>query len=155
MTFSSKMHKHKKPSRHGQADGRCTKRRTVVVTKLDRMARSTRDGLTIIDEPLARGVQINILNMGKFDSSPTGKLMRTIFLAFAVFERDMIVSQTSEGKAVCRAHDPHREEDRKRKDASGLEEMTVKRTADELTIDECCRELGISRSMWYARSEIK
>ena len=129
---------------------------TVVVTKLDRMARSTRDGLAIVDELLARGVQINILNMGKFDSSPTGKLMRTIFLAFAVFERDMIVSQTSEGKAVCRAHDPHREEDRKRKDASGLEEMTVKRTADELTIDECCRELGISRSMWYARvSEIK
>ena len=48
---------------------------TVVVTKLDRMARNTRDGLTIIDEPLGRGVQINILNMGKFDSSPTGKLM--------------------------------------------------------------------------------
>ena len=51
----------------------------VVVTKLDRMARNTRDGLAIIDEPLARGVQINILNMGKFDSSPTGKLMRRYF----------------------------------------------------------------------------
>lgn len=51
----------------------------VVVTKLDRMARSTRDGLAIIDELLARGVQINILNMGKFDSSPTGKLMRQYF----------------------------------------------------------------------------
>ena len=52
----------------------------VVVTKLDRMARNTRDGLTIIDEPLARGIQINILNMGKFDSSSTGKLMRRYFL---------------------------------------------------------------------------
>lgn len=68
----------------------------------------------------------------------------------------MIVSQTSEGKTVCRAHDPHWEEDRKRKDVSGLEEMTVKRAAGELTIDECCRASGISRSMWYARvSEIK
>ena len=53
---------------------------TVVVTKLDRMARNTRDGLTIIDELLARGIQINILNMGKFDSSSTGKLMRRYFL---------------------------------------------------------------------------
>lgn len=124
---------------------------TVVVTKLDRMARSTRDGLAIIDELLGRGVQINILNMGKFDSSPTGKLMRTIFLAFAEFERDMIVSRTSEGKAACRAHDPHWKEGRKRKDVSGLEEMTRRHAAGELTVDECCRELGISRSTWYAR----
>ena len=53
---------------------------TVVVTKLDRMARSMYDGLAIIDELLARGIQINILNMGKFDSSSTGKLMRRYFL---------------------------------------------------------------------------
>ncbi len=124
---------------------------TVVVTKLDRMARSTRDGLEIIDDLLRRGVQINILNMGKFDSTPTGKLMRTIFLAFAEFERDMIVSRTSEGKATCRAHDPHWKEGRKRKEVVGLEEMARRHTAGELTVAECCRELGISRSTWYAR----
>ena len=38
---------------------------TIVVTKLDRIARSTRDGLDIIDELLSKGVSINILNMGK------------------------------------------------------------------------------------------
>ena len=77
---------------------------TVVMTKLDRMARSTRDGLDIIDEFLAKGVEINILNMGKFDDSPSGKLMRTIFLAFAEFERDMIVERTQSGKAIAKAN---------------------------------------------------
>lgn len=52
----------------------------IVVTKLDRMARNTRDGLAIIDELLACGIQISILNMGKFDNSSTGKLMRRYFL---------------------------------------------------------------------------
>lgn len=86
---------------------------TVIMTRLDRMARSTRDGLDIIDEFLTKGVEINILNMEKFDGSPSGKLMRTIFLAFAEFERDMIVARTTEGKAICREHDSNWREGRK------------------------------------------
>ena len=81
----------------------------LVVTKLDRIARSTRDGLDIIEELLAKGVVINILNMGKFDNSPNGKLMRTIFFAFAEFERDMIVQRTSEGKELCKSDPDWRE----------------------------------------------
>ena len=44
-----------------------------------------------------------MLNMGGvMDNSPEGKLRRTMFLAFAEFERDMIVARTQEGKAVAR-----------------------------------------------------
>lgn len=124
----------------------------VVMTKLDRMARSTRDGLDIIDEFLSKGVEINILNMGKFDNSPSGKLMRTIFLAFAEFERDMIVARTAEGKAICREHDPEWKEGRKSKDTPDFEKFLKMQKDGEMTVAKCCEELGISRSTWYDRA---
>ena len=122
----------------------------VVVTKLDRIARSTKDGLEIIDELLGKGVSINILNMGKFDNSPTGKLMRTVFFAFAEFERDMIVQRTTEGKDICKA-DPNWREGRERKELPDFQKFLKKQKAGLMTVDECCAELGISRRTWYNR----
>lgn len=124
---------------------------TVIMTKLDRMARSTRDGLDIIDELLSKDVNINILNMGKFDNSPSGKLMRTIFLAFAEFERDMIVSRTTEGKAVCREHDPNWREGRKAIVIPHIDEYLDRYDRGELTVTQCCKELGCSRGTFYRR----
>lgn len=123
---------------------------TLVVTKLDRIARSTRDGLEIIEELLSKGVAINILNMGKFDDSPTGKLMRTIFFAFAEFERDMIVQRTSEGKELCK-NNPDWREGRKRKESPEFEKFLEKQKRGEMSVEECCMELGISRRTWYNR----
>lgn len=123
---------------------------TLVVTKLDRIARSTRDGLDIIDELLQKGVSINIINMGKFDNSPSGKLMRTIFFAFAEFERDMIVLRTQEGKEICK-DDPTWKDGRKRIDAPDFEKFLRKQQDGELSVAECCKELGISRATWYNR----
>ena len=65
----------------------------VVVTKLDRIARSATQGIALIDTMLDKGVTVHILNMGIMDNTPTGKLIRTIMLAFAEFERDMIVEK--------------------------------------------------------------
>ena len=124
---------------------------TLVVTKLDRIARSTRDGLDIIDELLAKGVAIHILNMGKFDNSPAGKLMRTIFFAFAEFERDMIVERTGEGKAICRENDPGWREGRKEIDIPDFEKFLEKQKRGEISVKECCKHLNISRSTWYNR----
>ena len=73
---------------------------TLIVTKLDRLARSASKGIIFIDELLERGINVHVLNMGLIDSSPTGKLIRTILLAFAEFERDMIVERTQEGRKI-------------------------------------------------------
>lgn len=77
---------------------------TLIVTKLDRIARSTTQGIELVNTLLEKGVIIHILNMGLMDNTPTGKLIRTIFLGFAEFERDMIVERTQEGKAIARAN---------------------------------------------------
>ena len=121
---------------------------TVIVTKLDRIARSTRDGLDIIEELLAKGVSINILNMGKFDNTPSGKLMRTVFFAFAEFERDMIVERTREGKEICKKN-PEWKDGRKKKEPADFEKFLKKQKDGELTVAECCEQLGISRATWY------
>ena len=78
---------------------------TLVITKLDRFAHNTAEGLNVIQHLLERGVKVNILNMGTIDTTPTGKLILTVMLAFAEFERDMIVQRTTEGKAIARTKD--------------------------------------------------
>lgn len=75
----------------------------IIVTKLDRFARTAVEGGAIVKELHERGITIHILNMGIADNTPMGKLMVTMLLAFAEFERDMIVERTQAGKAVARA----------------------------------------------------
>lgn len=74
----------------------------LIVTKLDRVARSTIQGIELIQTLLDKGVAVHILNMGLLDDTPTGRLIRTVLLAFAQFERDMIVERTQEGKAIAK-----------------------------------------------------
>ena len=124
---------------------------TLIVTKLDRIARSTVHGINIIEELLAKGVTIHILNMGKFDTSPAGKLMRTIFFAFAEFERDMIVERTSEGKSICRENNPDWREGRKVVEIPDFEKFLEKQKRGEISVKDCCEALHISRSTWYNR----
>ena len=76
---------------------------TLIVTKLDRFARSAAEGLYLINTLLARGVHVFILNMGLIDNTPIGKLITTILLAIAEFERDMIIERTQSGKEIARS----------------------------------------------------
>ncbi|MEH7254287.1 recombinase family protein [Neobacillus niacini] len=82
---------------------------TLVVTKLDRFARSAVDGIQIIRNLFEQGVKIHILNMGLIENTPTGKLILTIMSGFAEFERDMIVERTQEGKAIAKQREDFRE----------------------------------------------
>lgn len=90
---------------------------TIVVTKLDRIARSVSQGADLIEALIKRGIKVKILAMGDnaLDDSPTGRLIRHIFLSFAEFERDLIVQRTQEGKAVARATNPDFKEGRPKK----------------------------------------
>lgn len=75
---------------------------TLVVTKLDRFARSTQDALNTIKYLFEKGVRINVLNLGIIENTSTGRLIFTIFSAFADFERDLIVERTQEGKEIAK-----------------------------------------------------
>lgn len=81
----------------------------LVVTKLDRFARSLSQGNDTINRLLQKGVRVNILNIGMLDNTPNSKLIRNIFFSFAEFERDMIYERTQEGKALARQRGDFRE----------------------------------------------
>ena len=123
---------------------------TLIVTKLDRFARSVTQGIEMIEELIVKGVTVHILNLGIMDNSPTGRLIRNVMLSFAEFERDMIVERTQEGKAIAR-------EKGIRVDGrpmivvppEELEKFLKLQKSGELTVAECCKQLGISRSKWY------
>ncbi len=82
---------------------------TLVVTKLDRFARSMMQGSELVSTLIAKGVKVYILNIGMMDNTPASKLVRNIFFAFAEFERDMIVERTQEGKEVAKKKPGYRE----------------------------------------------
>ena len=81
----------------------------VIVTKLDRFCRSTKEGLEYIDRLLNKGVKIHILNMGLIENTPMGRLIVTNLLAFAEFERSMIIERTQSGKAIAKQREDFRE----------------------------------------------
>lgn len=81
----------------------------LVITKLDRIARSASQGIELVQSLLDRDITVHVLNMGLLDNTPTGKLIRNIMLAFAEFERDMIIERTQEGKAIAKKQPDFRE----------------------------------------------
>lgn len=84
----------------------------IVVTKLDRFARSTIDALTTINALNDGGIDLVVLDMGgeKIDTSTaSGKLLFTVMSGFAEFEREMIIQRTQEGKAIARQNPNYRE----------------------------------------------
>lgn len=69
-----------------------------VVCKLDRFARTVTEGTGIVRDLVERGFRVNVLNMGIADNTPMGKMMVTVMLAFAEYERDMIVERTQSAR---------------------------------------------------------
>ncbi|MEW4286730.1 recombinase family protein [Priestia koreensis] len=82
---------------------------TLVITKLDRFARSTTDAIETVKRLFQKGVKVHVLNMGLVEDTPTGRLIFNIMSSFAEFERDMIVERTQEGKAIAKQREDFRE----------------------------------------------
>lgn len=94
---------------------------TLVVTKLDRFARTAIDGVATVRDLFDRGIRVNILNMGLVENTLTGNLILTVMLAFAEYERGMIVERTQTGKAIARLNPGFREGRPKKYTACQLE----------------------------------
>ena len=76
---------------------------------LNFLARTTADGINTIKRLFENGIKVHVLNMGLVEDTPTGRLILNVMLAFAEFERDMIVERTQEGKAIAKQKEDFRE----------------------------------------------
>lgn len=75
---------------------------TLVVTKLDRLARNTVEGIEIVKDLFSRGVRVHVLNVGLLEDTTMGRFFLTTLLAVAEMERNLIVERTQEGKAIAK-----------------------------------------------------
>ena len=75
---------------------------TLVVTKLDRFARTAIQGVQTVRELFDRGIKVHILNMGLIENTLTGNLILTVMLAFAEYERGTIIERTQTAKQLLR-----------------------------------------------------
>lgn len=76
---------------------------TLVITKLDRLARSIRGLAKTVDDLQAKKVELVILTMGVDTRTATGRLMFNMLGSFAEFERDMMIERQGEGIAKAKA----------------------------------------------------
>lgn len=76
---------------------------TLVVTKLDRLARNTVEGIQIVEDLFKRGVAVHVLNVGLLENTSMGKFFLTTLLAVAEMERNTILERMNSGKEVAKA----------------------------------------------------
>ena len=127
----------------------------LVVCKLDRFARTTVEGVTLIQKLVEDGIAVNVLNMGRADNTPMGKLMITILLAFAEYERDVIVERTQAGKEMARKRADFKD-GRPKKEVDMVEygRLQSEVVRGGITVVEACKQLGIGRTKWYELEKI-
>lgn len=81
----------------------------LVVSKLDRFARNTVEGIKVVEQLFKKKVAIHILNIGLLEDTPMGRFFLTTMLAVAELERNMIVERTQTGKELARLQSNYKE----------------------------------------------
>lgn len=122
---------------------------TLVVTKLDRLARSTQHLLKIVEDLDNKGVGLRILDFGGSDldtKSPAGKMMLTMFGAMAEYERSLMLERQREG--IKKAQDDGRYGGRK-----PVPEKTISKVldlkAEGIKPPDIAKQLSLGRSTVY------
>lgn len=122
---------------------------TLVVTKLDRLARSTSHLLSIVEGLERQGVALRILDFGGGvvdTKSPSGKMLITVFGAMAEFERSIMLVRQREGIAVAKSAGKYKGRAptarKKSQEVRSMNRMKISAT-------EIAKKLGISRASVY------
>ena len=119
---------------------------TLVVTRLDRLARSVHHLLELVDEIDAKGASLRVLDMDINTGTPTGRLMLTLLGGIAEFERSIMLERQREGIAKAKAAGKYKGR-----------KPTAREKADEIIAlrgegkgaTEIARTLGIGRASVY------
>lgn len=118
----------------------------LVVTKLDRLARSMRDLMSIIHQLERKQVGLRILNLGMDTKTTTGKLMLTILGGIAQFEREMMLERQREG--VAKAKGEGKYTGRKPIDTT-RQAAIIRLNTEGLTKVEIANQVGVGEATVY------
>lgn len=128
---------------------------TIVVTKLDRFARNTREALEIIEPLLDDNITIKVLNLGTIENTPMGRMIVRTLLSVAEMERDMIVERTQEGKAFAKKNNPNYREGQPKATMTSQKEHAYQLMQQGLSYKEVQAKTPFSRSTLYRIKKMK
>lgn len=116
----------------------------LVVSRLDRFARNTVEGIKVVEELFKRKISIHILNVGLLEDTPMGRFFLTTMLAVAELERNMIIERTQTGKELARQNPDFKDgRPRKYSDDELIEAVLL---LDEFSYSQVVNLTGISKS---------
>jgi len=119
---------------------------TLIVTKLDRLARSVPHLLELLDALSQKGAALRILGMGIDTNTPTGKLMLTVLGGIAEFEREIMLERQREGIAKAKAAGKYKG---RKPTARAKSEDIIKLKSDGVGATEIARRLSVGRASVY------
>ena len=125
---------------------------TLVVAKLDRLARSVPDARAIADQLSAKGVRLALGQTVYDPADPMGKMFFNILATFAEFEADLIRMRTREGMAIARAKGKLRGKQPKLSVRQGRELRRMRDTG-EYSVSDLADVFGVSRATVYRTLE--
>lgn len=125
---------------------------TLIVTRMDRLGRNTKQLLELIEELEERGIHLVILNLGIDTRTPSGKFILTVMSAFSELDRTMIKEKQQAGIAIAKRKGTYKGKKQKFtlkhdgvKHAMELHETTNK------PVKEICKITNISEATFYRR----
>lgn len=119
---------------------------TLVVTKLDRLARSVPHLHEVLQTLTAKGASLKVIGLGLDTSTPTGKLMLTVLGGIAEFEREIMLERQREGIAKAKAAGKYKG---RKPTAMAKAEEVRKLHGKGVGATEIAQRLGIGRASVY------
>lgn len=119
---------------------------TLVVMKLDRLARSVRNLIEITDTLKAKNANLMILDMNLDTSTATGELMLNLLASIAQFERELMLERQREGIAKAKRDGKYKG---RQPTARAKTDEVMKLHANGIGVSQIARDVGISRSSVY------
>lgn len=123
----------------------------VTVESISRIARNTKDLLTIVDTIISKGADFVSMKESIDTSTPQGKFVMTVFGAMAELERECILQRTREGIEIAKERNKYKGKPKMRIDENAFRKE-VKRWRDGLqTATEAMRVLNLKPNTFYRR----
>ncbi len=123
----------------------------VIVESISRIARNTRDLLSIISELTEKGVEFVSLKESIDTTTPQGRFMLTVFGALAELERENILERQREGIEIAKSEGKYKGRKPVEVDEDKFKALCKKWRAGEITATAAMKELGLKPNTFYRR----
>lgn len=124
---------------------------SVTVESISRIARNTRDLLSIVSTLTEKGVEFISLKENLDTTTPQGRFMLTVFGALAELERECILERQREGIAIAKAEGRYKGRQRVEINESKFRAVCARWRAGEITATAAMQEVGLKPNTFYRR----